>query len=71
MQPVTIFVFIVVVATIVGLISSQLGKGGKLQFFDGGRFGDRIKRVVMLLYVVVLRIVMAPFRVVKSRRLPL
>ncbi|KAG5368843.1 hypothetical protein CJU90_1076 [Yarrowia sp. C11] len=70
MQPVTIFVFIVVVATIVGLVSSQLGKGGKLQF-DGGRIGERVKRVVMLLWVFVLRIVMAPFRGVKSRRLPL
>lgn len=73
MQPVTIFVFIVVVATIVGLISSQLGKGGKFQLFDGkgGPIGDRVKRVALLLWVVILRIVMAPFRVVKSRRLPL
>ncbi|KAG5360937.1 putative mannose 6-phosphate receptor-like protein [Yarrowia sp. B02] len=70
MQPVTIFFFIVAVAGIVGFISSQLGKGGKLQF-DSSRIGQRIKRVLMLLWVVVLRIVMAPFRVVKSRRLPL
>lgn len=68
MQPVTIFVCIVVVATIVVFVSNQLGKGKSV--FDG-RLGERVKRVLLLVYVIVVRIIMAPFRVVKSRRLPL